>query len=175
MYKRKALTGQTFGRLFAVVLLVTALIILINIIIPYGTRDGHESDLNYVVSVKTDNYKLNQSPDYPIGALKTGKNLFYLANTTNENVKGYFVLKIKVMSCDQYLVVNSENSEVVDRQNLVSKVEYEVKRAYEINSHGGEFISFTVSKTDDSCGVDSSLQTFPISIIDWKMVNKNQE
>jgi hypothetical protein len=173
VYKGKLLTSQTFGCLFAVILLVTALSILINIVIPYGTRDGHESDLNYVVSVKTDNYKLNQSPDYPIGALKTGKNLFYLVNTTNENVKGYFVLKIKVMSCDQYLVVNSDNSEVVDRRNLVSKNEYEIERAYEIDSHGGEFISFSVLKNDDSCRVDSSLQTFPISIIDWKMVNKN--
>jgi hypothetical protein len=175
VYKGKVLYGKIFAHIFAVIVLITALSILMNVIIPYVVKNRHESDLNYVVSVKTNNYKLNQSPEYPIGALKSGKNVFYLTNETNEKVKGFFVLKIKGMACVQSVLVSSENLKEIYKQNIENKIEYEIAKKYEIESHGGEFIYFTVSNTDSLCQVERNFQIFPISIISWKMVDYNQK
>ena len=60
-----------------IILLVGSTGLLIFVVIPYANHNSNESDGNYAIEVKTENYKLNQSEKFPIGALRNGINTFH--------------------------------------------------------------------------------------------------
>lgn len=63
---------------FSILLTLISFGILTIAIYPYYKSGTNESNPNYIVEVKTDNYRLNQSNEYPIGALSKGFNTFFV-------------------------------------------------------------------------------------------------
>lgn len=171
MDKRAILIRFKYESFFALILFLVSLCILVIAVLPYYKQGKHESNLNYSVRVSTDNYRLNQSSTYLIGALKSGENKFYLLNNSNEKVNGKFVLSIKNESCNQILRVYSDNSEKIDEFYLISGMQYDIFREYTMGTYLGESIYYSVKNAQDACLVMENLKEFPISILSWKMVD----
>jgi hypothetical protein len=154
------------------ILLVGSMGLLILVVIPYSNQNSNESDGNYAIEIKTENYKLNQSEKYPIGALRNGKNKFLLENNSNEIIKGEFILKVKNEGCDQIISITSTNN----KEKSIFFINFgqftNIGRSISVNSHSQEFISFEVAPDLNTCESNSNSGRFPLSIHGWKIVNE---
>lgn len=155
-----------------IILLVGSMSLLIFVVIPYANHNSNESDGNYTIEVKTENYKLNQSEKYPIGALKNGINKFLLVNNSNEIIKGEFILKIKNEECDQIISITSSNNQEKSILSINFGQFTNIGSKININSHSQEFISFEVAQNLYTCESNSNSFSFPLSIHGWKIVNE---
>ena len=154
-----------------IIFLVSSALFSKIVIIPYAIQNSNESDGNYSIEVKTDNYKLNQSESYPIGAFKNGLNTFLLVNNSNESIKGVFVVKSKNEECDHTILITSSNN---DKKSVLSSKYGEfvdLSSNISIKPHSEEFIYYNVTRKLDVCNATSRLYSFPISIHGWKILN----
>ena len=155
-----------------VILLVGSMGLLIFVVFPYANNNSNESDGNYAIEVKTENYRLNQSEKYPIGALRNGINKFLLVNNSNEIIKGEFILKIKNEECDQVISITSSNNQEKSIFFTNFGQFTNIERSINVNSHSQEFISFEVAQNFYTCESNSKSVGFPLSIHGWKIVNE---
>ena len=155
-----------------IILLVGSMSLLIFVVIPYANHNSNESDGNYAIEVKTENYKLNQSEKYPIGALRNGVNEFLLTNNSNESIKGEFRLKVKSEECDQMISISSSSNKEKSILSINFGQLTNIGRNININSHSQEFIFFEVSQNFYNCEYNSISEKFPISIHGWKILNE---
>jgi hypothetical protein len=155
-----------------IILLVGSTGLLIFVVIPYANHNSNESDGNYAIEVKTENYKLNQSEKFPIGALRNGINTFLLMNNSNEIIKGEFVLKVKNEECDQIISITSSNNQEKSILPINFGQFTNIGRNININPHSQEFISLDVAQNFYNCKYNSISEKFPISIHGWKILNE---
>lgn len=163
--------GRIFSTVTGLTLILLAFFILILAVLPYSHLGHNESDANLTVEIKSDNYKLNQSSSFPIGAFKSGNNIFLLDNNSNEKVTGTFLIKVKGESCDQRIEVTDSENRNIKTFFIANGQELDILRDIKIEPHSNISIYYAVAKNSDNFCYEDNYSDYPLSIQGWKILN----